>query len=121
MINVNSKRCIENNCSKQPNFNYLSEKTGLYCSEHKKENMINVITKRCIEINCNKHPCCNYPSEKNALYCSEHKNEHMIDVNCKRHYESNIPYIKNKRCCKNNNKLYNSIQEDINLIKSFIC
>jgi hypothetical protein len=42
MINIKAKKCIENNCYSQPNFNYENEKRGIYCSEHKKEGMINI-------------------------------------------------------------------------------
>ena len=33
------KRCLEENCNKQPAFNLAGEKLGIYCSEHKKENI----------------------------------------------------------------------------------
>jgi hypothetical protein len=40
-----SSKCIFENCIKQPSFNLPTEKNGLYCSEHKLENMINVVDK----------------------------------------------------------------------------
>jgi hypothetical protein len=43
------KKCKEDNCNKQPVFNFINEKYGIYCKIHKKENMINVIDKKCLE------------------------------------------------------------------------
>ena len=34
------KKCIYENCKKNPCFNLASENKALYCVEHKKENMI---------------------------------------------------------------------------------
>ena len=49
MINIKSKKCKEQNCNKQPLFNISNKNTGLYCSEHKKDNMVNVKSKQCLE------------------------------------------------------------------------
>ena len=127
MINVISKRCIHNNCTKHPAFNIQSEKKALYCFEHKEENMINIISKRCIYDNCMKIPTFNLSTEKKALYCFEHKEENMIDVKSKRciydncikhptfnlytekiglycseHKEKNMIDVKSKRCIHDN-------------------
>ena len=40
MIDVKSKRCLEENCNKQPCYNYINKKVVIYCKNHKKENMI---------------------------------------------------------------------------------
>lgn len=47
MVNIHSKKCKFGGCSTKPKFNYPGEKTGLYCSIHKKENMIDVCDKKC--------------------------------------------------------------------------
>ena len=78
------KKCIYENCNKIPTFNLPTETRGLYCFEHKKENMINVKHKRCIHPNCNKQPSFNLPTETRGLYCFEHKKENMICVTVKR-------------------------------------
>ena len=49
MVDVKNKKCLENNCNKQPNYNLQNEKYGIYCKEHKKENMIDIKNKKCIE------------------------------------------------------------------------
>jgi len=47
MVDVKTKRkCVEENCLKNPNFNFDSEIKGIYCGKHKKDCMINVNTKR---------------------------------------------------------------------------
>ncbi len=51
MVVVKSKKCIYENCNKQPLFNLINEKKPIYCSNHKLENMIDVKHKRCIDCN----------------------------------------------------------------------
>ena len=84
MINIKDKRCIFDNCTKQPVFNLPTETKRLYCSEHKKPGMIDIKSKRCIHDNCNIRPNFNLPTETKALYCSEHKKPGMIDIKSKR-------------------------------------
>ncbi len=132
MINIKHKRCIEENCDKQPNFNFQNEKIPLYCKKHKLENMINIVSKKCIEENCDIQPIYNYKKEKNAIYCSSHKKDTMIDIKhkrcieencitipifnyqkekiplyCSSHKKDNMVDIKSKRCnCISNNYIY---------------
>ncbi len=95
-----SRICINKNCNKRANFNYISYKElklkqTIYCKNHKLINMIDVINKKCHICN-NKQPNFNYIGEKIALYCQSCKLENMID-------------IKNKKCIKCNIKqpIYN--------------
>jgi len=37
-----SKKCVEKGCKKLSSYNYISQDKGLYCLNHKKENMINI-------------------------------------------------------------------------------
>ena len=46
------KKCIHENCMKQPSYNIPTEKIALYCNIHKLENMINIKNKNCIYENC---------------------------------------------------------------------
>ena len=41
MIIIKPKKCIL--CNKIPVFNYVNEKKGIYCNEHKLENMVDII------------------------------------------------------------------------------
>jgi hypothetical protein len=74
------KRCAENGCITQPQFNHPTENVGLYCGQHRKEGMVNVMSKRCAEEGCNAQPSFNLPAEKGGLYCGQHKKEGMVDV-----------------------------------------
>ena len=51
MVDVmNKRRCVEENCLRQPIFNFDSDNKGIYCTQHKKQNMVNVMNKRrCVE------------------------------------------------------------------------
>ena len=123
MIDVQHKRCIFDGCNKQPNFNLPTETNGIYCFDHKKENMIDIKSKRCIFDGCNKRPYFNLPTETKGIYCYDHKKENMIDVQHKRcifegcnkqpnfnlptetkgiycydHKKDNMIDVKNKRC-----------------------
>ena len=47
-----SKNCSEEGCKTIPNYNYEGEKTALYCSKHKLDNMIDIKNKKCQEKGC---------------------------------------------------------------------
>ena len=91
IINKKSKKCIYENCPKNPSFNLPNETIGLWCSEHKKENMINVKNKKCIYENCPKRPSFNLPTEKIPILCGVHKKENMTLVNKKKCIYENCP------------------------------
>jgi hypothetical protein len=76
-------KCLFSGYNKRPVFNIKGEKTGLYCNEHKKENMVNVKDKRCVFEGCNKQPTFNLPTEKTGLYCFQHKDINMINIHNK--------------------------------------
>jgi hypothetical protein len=73
-------RCKHENCLKQATFNLPTEARGVYCAEHRGENMIDVVHKRCRHDGCMKIPTFNFPTEKIGLYCFEHRAENMNDV-----------------------------------------
>ena len=84
MINVKRvskpKTCIYTNCKKNPKFNMPNKKGGLYCFEHKLNDMIDIKTKKCIHPECKKYPRFNNANKKSGLYCFEHKLKNMINV-----------------------------------------
>jgi len=59
--------CIKDRCYKYSSFNFENEKIGIYCNNHKKENMINMSKKKCIEDNCSKKPNFNFENEKSGI------------------------------------------------------
>jgi hypothetical protein len=90
----------------------IGNKTGIYCSKHKKENMINVKHKMCIENNCNIAASFNFINLK-ALYCCKHKKENMVDLsnhkicielNCNTRPNFNLPYETNPLYCSKHKK-----------------
>ena len=53
---------------KFPCYNFDSENKGIYCAQHKKQNMVDVMTKRrCVEENCLKNPYFNFGSENKGI------------------------------------------------------
>jgi hypothetical protein len=95
IFKLSSSLCKENNCVRQPIYNYEGERRAFYCFEHKKENMINVKDKKCIHPNCKIIPNYNYEGETNSLYCTEHKKENMINIKSKKCIHSNCKIIPN--------------------------
>ena len=122
---VKSRSCKSEGCNKQPIYNVKGQKKGLYCLQHKTEEMVNVISKMCIHEGCNTIPNYNVEGETKALYCSEHKTEGMVDVKnkscihegcntipiynvegetkrlyCKQHRREGMVNVISKTCCE---------------------
>lgn len=99
MIDVKNKRCIHDDCNKQPLYNYLNEKKALYCNEHKLDDMIDVTHKR-----CKTYLCDTFVTNKYKGYClrcfiynfPESKLIEFIKENFK---DSNIIYNKQTGGC----------------------
>ena len=70
----------EEECNKRCYYNFVNEKSPLYCTQHKKENMINITYKRCCEINCTDRACYNFSNKEETLYCFKHKKKDMINI-----------------------------------------
>jgi hypothetical protein len=80
MVDVKHDLCLYENCEIRASYNYKGSKKGLYCSEHRLDNMFNVVSSRCIHENCDVIPTYNKKGEKKGLYCFEHKLDGMVDV-----------------------------------------
>lgn len=81
-INLTKKMCLDNNCTSEPTYNLPTEKTGIYCSKHKKDEMIDIKHKKC-EYKFDDGKCCiSLPSYgksgEKATRCSKHIEEGMI-------------------------------------------
>jgi hypothetical protein len=91
VCNLTRKMCLESDCIKEPTYNFPSETTTLYCSEHKKSNMIDV-----------KHKKCQYKDEndKECLISPSYGNDGGKPIYCKNHSElfENMVLISNKLC-----------------------
>jgi hypothetical protein len=97
MICIKVKLCIENNCEKQPNFNFKNEKRGIYCSQHKKEDMVDIKHKICINENCNNQASFILKDNKIPIYCAQHKKEGMLDIKHKLCKTINCEIYRNKK------------------------
>ncbi len=69
--------CHSPGCKKQASFNYEGQKGGLYCVEHKDNDMVYVRNPLC---HCGKQPSYNYDGQSVALFCVEHKAPEMVNV-----------------------------------------
>lgn len=84
MIDIKKKKCLYEGCDINPSFNYKNEIKGLYCYEHKLENMINVIIRRCIFDSCETTASFNHEDEITPKYCARHKLGDMVNINYKK-------------------------------------
>jgi hypothetical protein len=79
MIDVKNKRCIYENCMKQPTYNLPTETKALYCFEHKTPDMINVSNKNCQHAKCKETAIFGFIN-KRSQYCLSHKLPNMINL-----------------------------------------
>lgn len=80
-------KCIECKIS-TPNFNYPSEKIGIYCYKCHKVGMINVVVKKCVKCKI-VTPSYNLENVKTPKYCVSCKSDNMVDITRKRCIECN--------------------------------
>jgi hypothetical protein len=84
MIDVVSKLCEDDGCTKRPSYNFPRENTGRFCKKHMLHGMIDVANKRCEHDGCTKRPSYNFPGENKGRFCKTHMLHGMIDVVSKR-------------------------------------
>ena len=88
MVDVQSKKCHHDKCTKRPNFNTPDQKTSLYCAEHKLKGMISVINKNCQHNKKCKNDAIYGKSEfHRAQFCETHKQEGLVHI------------FKERQCC----------------------
>lgn len=82
LINLDRKMCLDEKCISEPTYNLSTEKTGIYCSKHKKNGMIDVKHIKCNYEDENKNKCLSLPSYgivgEKAIRCFKHKEDNMI-------------------------------------------
>ena len=78
MVDVKSKRCRHEGCSKHPSFGIDGSKNPTFCAQHAAEGMVNVINKRCKHEGCSKHPSFGIDGSKNPTFCAQHAAEGMV-------------------------------------------
>jgi hypothetical protein len=100
-------------CGKNAIYNFIGEKKGRFCFNHKEPNMINVKSKHCESDGCIVRPVYNNSGEKKGRFCFKHKEPSMIDVNnkiceideCRIRANYNISGEKKGRFCINHKEL----------------
>jgi hypothetical protein len=80
MQNVNSRKCLHDECNTVAIFHYEGNKTGIYCQDHALPKMINVQDIRCEFSGCNVLARFNDSGETKGRFCSEHKQKNMENV-----------------------------------------
>lgn len=80
MVNVRSKRCLHDSCTRRPSFNVNGSKLPMYCKQHAEEGMVHVRNKRCSHASCMTQPNFNVKGSKVGVYCKRHAKRGMVDV-----------------------------------------
>ena len=87
MLNVTSKLCAHDGCTRRPSFGAPDQTKGAYCATHKLAGMVDVMSKRkrCAHDGCTKiQPNFGAPDQTKGAYCATHKLAGMVDVRSKR-------------------------------------
>lgn len=72
-------KCKNQDCNKQACFGHKNLR-GIYCKDHKDDDMFYVYLQKCKFKDCNVRPSYNYSDQKSGKYCTKHKLENMVDV-----------------------------------------
>ena len=82
MVDVRSRRCTVDLCTKRPRFNVEGSKTAVYCKQHAQGGMVNVHVKHCLRDSCSRGASYNIEGSTTAAYCKQHAVEGMVAVRC---------------------------------------
>ena len=83
MINVKSRKCKTEGCSKWPSLGKAGSKTAEYCSQHAPDGMVNVKSLKCKTEGCSKGPSFRVAGSKTAEYCTQHAPDGMVNIETK--------------------------------------
>ena len=75
MINIRSKRCLHDSCSKYPSFNVAGRKKAIFCKEHAENGMVCVRNQHCSHDACIRFPDWGVLTDGSASVCSHHKDD----------------------------------------------
>ncbi len=78
MVNVVSKKCQHEDCTKIPNFNTINETKAIFCKEHKEPNMIDVKSKKCMSEWCDTFANPKYKGYCAFCYCNLFPNSPLV-------------------------------------------
>ena len=69
MVDVRSKRCLHDSCTKLPKFNFEGSRTSTYCRQHAEDSMVDVNNKRCSYNSCTRRPSFNTQDRRTPVFC----------------------------------------------------
>ena len=113
MINVWSRKCGTEGCTKQPSFGVTGTRSAEYCPQHAPGGMVNVKSRKCRAERCGKIPSFGVTGTKTAEYCAQHAKGGMVNVyNIKYRTESydkkpsfGVPNIRTAEYCAQHARL----------------
>lgn len=89
MVDVSTKQCSIDSCTKRPSFNRVGSMTAVYCKYHADEGMVNVWSNRRSHQSCGKRTLLNVAGTKETLYLKQHAEDGIVDAHSNRcSYES---------------------------------
>lgn len=84
MVNVLSKRCFHDSCTRRPTFNPKGNKTAAFCKKHAEDGFVNVLNTLCSHGSCHRQPSFGVVGSKRPAYCKQHADTCMLNVVSKR-------------------------------------
>ena len=84
VVNVNSRMCRTEGCSKYSSYGVVGTKTAEYCAQHAQDGMVDVRSSKCRTEGCGKQPSFGVAGTKTARYCVQHAPNEMVNVKTKR-------------------------------------
>ncbi|CAM9522436.1 unnamed protein product [Sphacelaria rigidula] len=80
MVDVVSKQCGDEGCSKKPSYGVAGSKKAEFCSQHARGGMVNVRFQTCCSEGCSKKPSYGVAGSKNARFSPQHARAGMVNV-----------------------------------------
>ncbi|CAM9293047.1 unnamed protein product [Sphacelaria rigidula] len=84
MVDVKSKKCGDEGCSKRPSFGVVGSKKAEFCSKHAMAGMVDVRVGKCGYGGCSKHPSFGVVGSNMTEVCFEHVRARMVGVKNKK-------------------------------------
>ena len=84
MVDIRTRRCSHDLCTKRPSFNVEGSKRAAYCKRHAEDGMVQVSAKKCMSVSCTIRPSFNFVGNKTASCCKQHALDGMVNVFAKR-------------------------------------
>lgn len=79
MVDINTKRCAEEGCSKQPSFGLEGTRKREFCKQHAMDGMVDVKNRKCVHEGCSKLPLFGLEGTRRRDFCGQHAKDGMVD------------------------------------------